>query len=83
MTIRGGKHGGGEGMRGSQHSRETCFQLPTKRGDVFCLVKFVWQPVPEGGCSRMLNLLKFTLSTSPEEITFLDQQFTVFVIFVA
>ena len=44
-------------MRGSQSWKQMWFQLPPKGSNVylfyfiFCLVKFVWQPVPEGGWS--------------------------------
>ena len=53
-AIREGRQGGGKegrGMRGSQSWKQMRFQLPPKGSNFFCLVKLVWQPVPEGGCS--------------------------------
>ena len=39
------RHGEGEGWK------QVWFQLPQQqKSNVFCLVKLVWQPVPEGGC---------------------------------
>ena len=41
-----GEQDEGRGIRRSQSWKQMWFQLPLKRSNVFCLVKLVWQPVP-------------------------------------
>ena len=62
--INGGRHGEGGGGRETTELKTNVISAAAEKKYVFRLMKLIWQPVPEGGCSicgmtLLLNIFVF------------------------